>query len=194
MNPAREQGKTRPLSSAPSGSGSADDVRVCKIVVCDDEPAILDAIRLTLTATPRFAIVADAGDAESCLRVVRETQPDLLILDVNIPGGGPCIAAAAKRIHPRLHIVVFSGRADGAIEDAMLAAGADQYVLKTGRVRPLMQALEKAYYQVGTCASKVVAHPAGTAGDSAEHLARHPEVKRASRIELAPSAWEAPDK
>jgi hypothetical protein len=44
--------------------------------------------------------------------------------------------------------VVFSGRADGNIEDAMLAAGADQYVLKTGRVRPLIEAMENAYLQL----------------------------------------------
>jgi DNA-binding NarL/FixJ family response regulator len=41
--------------------------------------------------------------------------------------------------------VVFSGRQDCATTTAMLQAGADQYVLKTGRVRPLLQALETAY-------------------------------------------------
>jgi len=41
--------------------------------------------------------------------------------------------------------VVFSGRQENATATAMLEAGADQYVLKTGRVRPLVQALENAY-------------------------------------------------
>ena len=65
-----------------------------------------------------------------------------------MPGGGPHVAAAAKSIDPRLHIVVFSGRADSTIAQAMLAAGADQYVLKTGRVQPLLKAMENAYQQL----------------------------------------------
>jgi DNA-binding NarL/FixJ family response regulator len=62
-----------------------------------------------------------------------------------MPGGGPHVATAAKAIRPRLHIVVFSGRQEKNTATAMLTAGADQYVLKTGRVRPLVQALENAY-------------------------------------------------
>lgn len=122
--------------------------RMCTVVICDDQPALRDVIRLTLAPARRFAVVAEAADAESCLERVRETQPDLLILDVNIPGGGPHVAAAAKDIHPGLHIVVFSGRADGAVECSMLAAGADQYVLKTGRIRPLLVAMNNFYDQI----------------------------------------------
>ena len=135
---------------APLHSGKSGAVRVCKVVICDDQPELRDSIRFTLAATQWFIVIADAVDADSCLNRVRETLPDLLILDVNMPGGGPHIAAAAKAIHPRLHIVVFSGRADGAIQHAMLAAGADQYVLKTGRVAPLLQALDNAYRQLTT--------------------------------------------
>ncbi|MET0965519.1 MAG: response regulator transcription factor [Nakamurella sp.] len=121
--------------------------RVCRVVICDDQPQLRDAIRSTLAAAPCFTVIADADDANSCLNIVRDTHPDVLILDVNMPGGGPHVAAAAKNIHPRLHIVVFSGRADSAIAEAMLAAGADQYVLKTGRVQPLLKAMENAYQQ-----------------------------------------------
>jgi DNA-binding NarL/FixJ family response regulator len=148
MNQAEGAAISRLRPPAPMGSCPSGDRRVVTVVICDDQPAIRDAIRLTFAASPQFSIVADAWDAESCLNRVRETQPDLLILDVNIPCGGPHIATAAKQLHPRLHIVVFSGRADGAMEHAMLAAGADQYVLKTGRVRPLIQAMESAYHQL----------------------------------------------
>ena len=94
--------------------------------------------------------VLPASDARSCLDQVQATRPDLLILDVNMPGGGPHVAAAAKALYPDLHIVVFSGRVDPAIRHAMLAAGADQFVLKTGRVQPLLEAMETAYHQLTT--------------------------------------------
>ena len=137
---------TTVTSAAPiDGAG---DGRVCRVVICDDQPAMRDAIRFTLAVTAQFAVIADAADAHSCLDQVRITRPDLLILDVNMPGGGPQVAAAAKTIHPNLHIVVFSGRTDTSIQQAMLAAGADQYVLKTGHVQPLLSAMETAYQQL----------------------------------------------
>jgi DNA-binding NarL/FixJ family response regulator len=138
-------------SSTVRPAGPADDhgeFRVCTVVICDDQPELRDAIRFTLEATAKFTVVADAGDARSCLVQVQGARPDLLILDVNIPGGGPHVAAAAKALQSNLHIVVFSGRVDPAIRHAMLAAGADQFVLKTGRVQPLLEAMETAYLQL----------------------------------------------
>jgi len=118
---------------------------ICTIVICDDQPELREAIVEVLASIPKFDVVGHAEDGTTCLERVRETGPDVLILDVNMPGGGPHIAKAAKDIRPELHIVVFSGREDSKIERAMLEAGADQYVLKTGRVRPLLQALQTAY-------------------------------------------------
>ena len=81
----------------------------------------------------------------SCLEQVRTLRPDVLILDVSMPGGGPHVARAAKELNPGTHILVFSGRQDARVQEAMLAAGADQYVVKTGRLRPLLQALDRAF-------------------------------------------------
>ena len=76
------------------------DARVCTIVICDDQPEVREAIGEVLTRNPRFAVVGHAGDGDSCLERVRQAQPDLLILDVNMPGGGPHVAAAAKVSSP----------------------------------------------------------------------------------------------
>ena len=130
---------------APTEHENPAVARVCSIVICDDQPELRDAIIQILARDPRFAVVGHADDGASCLEQVEQTRPDLLILDVNMPGGGPHVATAAKAIRPQLHIVVFSGRQENATATAMLEAGADQYVLKTGRVRPLVQALENAY-------------------------------------------------
>jgi len=133
------------MMTAPLGSASEPPSWVCNIVICDDQPELRAAIVDILAADPRFLVVGHAEDGMSCLERVRDTDPDLLILDVNMPGGGPHVAKGAKDIRPQLHIVVFSGREDAKIERAMREAGADQYVLKTGRIRPLLQALQSAY-------------------------------------------------
>ena len=121
---------------------------MCRIVICDDQREVREAIADILTGNPRFTVVGHAYDGPSCLERVRQTRPDLLILDVNMPGGGPHVATAAKQIRSQLHIVVFSGREDGQIQQAMLDAGANECVLKTGRVRPLVLALETAFLKL----------------------------------------------
>jgi two-component system response regulator NreC len=115
------------------------------VLVCDDRQELRTAIGLVLSDVPRFLVVGEAIDGASCLQRVRETLPDVLILDVSMPGGGPSVATAAKLIKPDMHIVVFSGRQDSRVQREMLGAGADQYVVKTGRLRPLLEALNQAF-------------------------------------------------
>ena len=72
-------------------------------------------------------------------------------MDFSMPGGGPLLVKAARELHPELHIIVFSGRQDARTRDAMLDAGANQYVVKTGRLRPLIEALDRAFIRYPAC-------------------------------------------
>ena len=113
------------------------------VVVCDDKPEMRSAVRQLLASTGRFTVVGEAWDDVTCLEAVRRLRPDLLILDINMPGGGPHTAEDVKKVEPATYIVVYSGRHEDAIEQAMRAAGANDYVLKTGRVRPLIAAISR---------------------------------------------------
>jgi two-component system response regulator NreC len=113
------------------------------VVVCDDRPELREAIGSVLAEVPRFRVIGEATDGTSCLQQVLDLKPDVLILDASIPGGGTATARTAKALLPHLHIVVFSGRPDRRLQREMLAAGADQYVVKTGRLRPLIEALDR---------------------------------------------------
>jgi CheY-like chemotaxis protein len=114
------------------------------VVVCDDHQYLRDAVKLVLSNVPRLYVVGEASDGPSCMEQVRYLRPDVLVLDVSMPGGGPQLAAAAKRLRPEMYIIVFSGRQDENVKNAMLAAGADQYLVKTGRLQPLAAALNSA--------------------------------------------------
>ena len=116
------------------------------MVVCDDRPEIRDAVRAVLAENPRFTVVGEAVDGTDCLAAVRVAAPDILILDVSMPDGGPDVARAVRKIRPTLHILVYSGSPDVRVRQNMLDAGADQYVVKSGRVQPLLDALELALY------------------------------------------------
>lgn len=120
----------------------AGDVRT--VLVCDDQQHIRDAIKVVLSGSGRLMVIGEAVDGESCVQQVARWRPDVLILDYSMPGGGPHVARSVREMHPGIHIVVFTGRDDQSVRDAMLDAGADQFVVKTGRLRPLLEALDRA--------------------------------------------------
>ena len=117
---------------------------VRSVLVCDDREELRDAIRLLLADHPRFTIEGNAADGASCLEQVRDTRPDVLILDVNMPGGGPDLARAVKQLSPATQILVYSSNTTPGSEQHMRAAGADDYIVKTGRTRPLIDGLTRA--------------------------------------------------
>ena len=119
----------------------AGDVRT--VLVCDDQQHIRDAIKVVLSGAGRLMVVGEAVDGDTCVQQVEKWRPDVLILDYSMPGGGPQVARSAREMHPGIHIIVFTGRHDASVRDAMLDAGADQFVVKTGRLRPLMDALDR---------------------------------------------------
>jgi DNA-binding NarL/FixJ family response regulator len=119
--------------------------RRCTVLICDDRPELREAITTVLSDAARFRVIGEASDGFSCLQRVREIGPDVLILDIGMPGGGPCVATAAKELRPDMYILVFSGIRDSQMQREMLTAGADEYVVKTGRLRPLLEALDRAF-------------------------------------------------
>lgn len=115
------------------------------VVICDDRAQIRRSLREILRRCADFALVGEAWDLDTCAAQVQRHQPDLLILDVNIPGGSGIDAArSARTMSPRTTIVAYSGRHEQAVVDAMRAAGSDYFVLKTGRIKPLLDVLRAA--------------------------------------------------
>lgn len=134
-----------PVNAVTQHGRSSDLNRTRTVVVVDDQQEIRSAVGLLLADFPGVQLVGDAVDGATCLDRINDLRPDALIMDFSMPGGGPHLVKAAKRICPGLHIIVFTGRQDTRTRDAMLDAGADQYVVKTGRLRLLAEALDRAF-------------------------------------------------
>lgn len=101
-----------------------------RVIVVDDHPLLRDGVARSLDNSGRFTVVGQGGSADDAVRLVGEHRPDLVLLDLSMPGGG---IAAARRIGeaaPETKIVVLTvSEADDDIMDA-LKAGAKGYVLK----------------------------------------------------------------
>ena len=113
------------------------------VVLCDDRAEMRRSVRSALSTLSTLDVVAEAWDVTSCGEAVHHLRPDLVVFDVNIPGGGVAAARLVKSIRRATLIVAYSGRHERHIREEMLGAGAGEYVLKTGRIGPLLAAVTR---------------------------------------------------
>jgi two-component system KDP operon response regulator KdpE len=99
-----------------------------RILVVDDEPQIRRIMRTTLTSSGYE--VDDAKTGEEGLEKVREFRPDLVLLDINMPGMGGLEACRAFRADPNIAIIMLTVRNSEADKVQALDAGADDFVTK----------------------------------------------------------------
>ena len=99
-----------------------------RILVVDDEPQLRRVMRTALTSNGYE--VLDARSGEEALHIVRAESPDLILLDMNMPGMGGLAACAAIRAVSDAGIIILSVRGSEQDKIAALDAGADDYMTK----------------------------------------------------------------
>jgi two-component system KDP operon response regulator KdpE len=99
-----------------------------RILVVDDEPQIRRTLRAALA--PWGYAVTDASSGELALEQLRESKPDLILLDLNMPGMGGLEACRQIRTGSDAAIIVLTVRGEEQQKVAVLDAGADDYVTK----------------------------------------------------------------
>jgi two-component system, NarL family, response regulator NreC len=116
------------------------------VIIADDHTVVRDGIRAVLEREAgEFQVVAEAADIPSLLRAVREHKPDLLTLDLTMPGGSSLAALPACFIaHPKLAVAILTMREDPEYARQALRAGARSYVLKEAEPAELLQAFRLA--------------------------------------------------
>jgi two-component system KDP operon response regulator KdpE len=107
-----------------------------RILIVDDEPQILRALRINLTA--RQYEVLTAADGTQALAVARADRPDIVVLDLGLPDIDGVEVIADLRTWSPVPIVVLSGRVDSHDKVDALDAGADDYVTKPFSVDELL--------------------------------------------------------
>jgi len=124
-------------------SGSKQPVSV---IIADDHSVVRDGIRTVLEREDgEFRVVAEAGDVPSTISAVREHRPDLLTLDMTMPGGSSLGALpACFMAHPDLAVAILTMREDPEYARQALRAGARSYVLKEAEPAELLQAFRLA--------------------------------------------------
>ena len=101
-----------------------------RIAVVDDHPMLREGVIHTLTTQPDFNVVAEGSTAADAIQIAREELPDVMLLDVSMPGGGVEAARAIANDCPVVKVVMLTVAQDEETVSAALQAGARGYVLK----------------------------------------------------------------
>ena len=114
------------------------------VILADDHAVVRSGLRLLLERKG-IEVVAEAGDVEGALRYVRGHKPDVLVLDLNMPGL-PVLPAIAdvRDASPGTRVVVLTMQESPAYAREAFAAGASGYVLKEAAESALVEAIEAA--------------------------------------------------
>ncbi len=127
-------------------AGTPGVARPIEVIIADDHAVVRDGIRTVLEREEgEFRVVAEAADVPSTIREVREHKPDLLTLDLTMPGGSSLAALPSCFIaHPTLAVAILTMREDPEYARQALRAGARSYVLKEAEPAELLQAFRLA--------------------------------------------------
>jgi two-component system KDP operon response regulator KdpE len=113
-----------------------------RILVVDDEPQIRRVMRTTLTS--QGYIVTDARTGEEALERLREDKPDLILLDINMPGMGGLETCRVIRGSSDAAIIMLTIRNTEQDKVDALDAGADDYIMKPFNTRELLARIRAA--------------------------------------------------
>jgi two-component system response regulator NreC len=115
------------------------------VVLADDHEVVRSGLRLLLEAEPGVEVVAEAGDVPSTVAAVEHHRPDVLVLDLHMPGE-PSLAAipGLRERCPETRVVVLTAQRDPSFAAEAMRLGTAGYVPKDAAGRQLMRAIRMA--------------------------------------------------
>jgi len=119
--------------------------KVIRVILADDHPVVRSGIKAELDGAEGIEVVGEASSGDEALRLVGELRPDVLVLDVVMPGlDGVEVARLLRERHPELRILALSAYEDNAYVFGLLSAGAAGYVLKEEALDTIVEAIRAA--------------------------------------------------
>jgi DNA-binding NarL/FixJ family response regulator len=116
--------------------------RNIRIMLVDDHALVREGVRHVLTSTPGFEVVAEAGDGDTALKLAAGAAPDLVVLDLSMPGGtGLDVATRLRTQLPDVRILILSVHDHPEYVLGAVRAGAQGYLRKDTSPAELREAI-----------------------------------------------------
>lgn len=116
------------------------------IAIVDDHPFFRDGVERALRRVKEISLVAHGDSAAEACRIASELQPDIMLLDITMPGGGLQAARAICGSGSSVKIIMLTGSDDDEQVAAALAAGASGYLLKGINTAELIEAVSAVFH------------------------------------------------
>ena len=118
------------------------------ILLVDDHAILRQGLNALLAKEPDFEVIAETGDGLEALELAERLQPDIIVLDLELPGlKGLEVLRQIQQRNPNIHVVVLSMYAKEAYVLEALRYGALAYVLKGSDANELIQAIRYAVHE-----------------------------------------------
>lgn len=113
-----------------------------RILLADDHVVVRQGLKLLIEGQSDMVVVSEASDGASAIQQAQDMKPDVIVMDISMPGMNGLVATRAlKRLQPNAVIVTLTRHSDDAYLQELLRAGVSAYVLKQSAPAELIQAI-----------------------------------------------------
>jgi len=132
------------VSAAAGSTGQTEETSPIRVMVADDEETVVDVLRAIIGSDPSLQFVGAAHNAEDAIELALRERPDVVLLDVRMPGGGGLRAAReiSRRCAPT-KVVALSAHEDSDTVIGMISAGASAYVPKGDSTDKILRTIHR---------------------------------------------------
>jgi DNA-binding NarL/FixJ family response regulator len=114
-----------------------------RLLLVDDHAVVREGLRALLASDARFEVVGEASEGETAIAAATTLQPDVVVMDVSLPGlNGVQATRRIKAQQPDVRVVALTVHEEGGYLRSLLDAGASAYVLKRSAASELVRALQ----------------------------------------------------
>lgn len=114
-----------------------------RVLLVDDHRIFRESLRILLAQMPHILVIGETGDGQEAIELARQLLPDIVCMDIGMPGINGIKATRELRIAcPAVKVIALSTHADNVYVMDMMAAGASAYVTKAEGGQELLRAIE----------------------------------------------------
>lgn len=114
-----------------------------KVLVCDDQAVVCDGLEMILDSDPEIQVIAKAYDGDEAVALLEKSQPDLVLMDLKMPGmNGIQATRLIRQKYPLVKVLVLTTYGDDEWVFDAIRSGADGYLLKGVQREELIRAVK----------------------------------------------------
>jgi len=122
------------------------EVEPIRVMIVDDHLMVRDGLKLFLSVHEDLSVVAEAADGEQALAICAQAQPDVILMDLVMPGmDGPTATARIRADYPQIQVIALTSFSEQELVTRAISAGAIGYLFKDVHADKLAQAIRDAH-------------------------------------------------